>query len=376
MSVVGAWTNLTMIINSAYSVQNSDATKTLRLSGGNFYSVFFGDPATYNSGFIVVLINTDVGRAKWIAFNNNPPMNFYLWPDQTVMIFVQSNTWQIIGKSRWKLPGGQTTIYFDPNNGSDVPGQSDGLSSGAGAFRSSMHALYLISDQFDYTSSSDVAGISRIVLLNAPGAVDTIQIHYSPHGGAAPGATGGAAITLDLNGGALDPTGGSGSGSCLQLYFGAVLQLRNGVIRNTAGIGNGIDVAWGSKIYILDGVHFGRCNNSGFAHISVSGGGHLQFINDYGIDDSATYHIVNSGGFIDTPLPINAFIFNNLSVSNMVFGGGSGSNTDLSRINRILGGFSVTATNRYAIGQNAVLFGSSLIPGSGPGITSTGGQAV
>jgi hypothetical protein len=359
-------TNARLAKTGAYTVLNTDKGKTIALGGVAFYALTFGAASGYDANFTTLVLNEDTGRAKWIAPNGL--LGFYLWPGQSVIVFNQNNVWQVHGRSRYKLPTGLFIVNTNYGVGSDTLGVSDGLATGAGAFQSYQHGLNFTLDQFDWNGTE--SGQTQLKILGAPGNVDGTQIHFSPHGNV--GAQGGAAITIDGNGGSLIVSGVSGA---IQLYFGAVLQIRNINIQTGGGVpSNCIDLLWGSKLYIQDLVTFTQ-NTTGGACLNVADGAHVEFDNGFTWAQSGGTFITNNGGYIRVSTAILGTVTNNITVTNTVFGFAPGI-TDLANITWSLGGHTVTATNKYNIQGAHVLTGSANVPGSGVGITPNGGIAL
>jgi hypothetical protein len=130
----------------AYAVLNTDKNSIISLGGNSFYVLTFNAASGYDSDFIVIVVNTDAGRAKCISPNGLT--SFYLWPLQTIIIYNDANTWQVLGRSRWIWPTG-FTFNVDHANGSDVVTVSDGLGTGAGAFATIQNGVNIIMDQVD-----------------------------------------------------------------------------------------------------------------------------------------------------------------------------------------------------------------------------------
>jgi hypothetical protein len=358
----------------AYTVAPSDNGKTIALGGTAFYKLTFHTTVSYDPGMWVLVVNEDLysniitftaGRAKWIEIAGTT-FSFYLWPGQSVIVYAQADQWRILGKTRWRLPGeavAALTINTDFTNGSDTLGLSDGLATGAGAFKSIQHALATILSEFDLYGYD--SGASLITVLMAAGSTDSNLIHFSPH--ALVGAQGGAAIKIDGNGGFI--TGG------MQFYFGAVLQIRNVTISSQTSSVNALDVQWGAKVYLRDGVTF-AANAANLAAINVAHHSHVELDSDITVTGAGTYlFIAVSGGFLQAALALTITITANITVTNTVLVA-TCAIADLANVTWALGGHTVTATNRYSVTVNGVLTGSAAVPGSGAGSFNTGGQAL
>jgi hypothetical protein len=355
---------------ATYTVLNTDNGKTIALGGAAFYTLSFNGTASYDTGFWVVVVNKDAGRAKWLSIAGTTP-SFYLWPGQSVIVLSQASQWRIIGKTRWKLPPSTLTINTDFVNGSDTLGIADGLATGAGAFKSVEHALSAILDEFDYYGYE--VNPTKIIVLMAAGSTDSALIHFSPHATAI-GAQGGASIKIDGNGGFI--TAG------MQFYYGAVVEIRNATISsNTAGV-NAIDAQWGSKVIIQDGVTF-AANAANLAAISVAHGSHVELDADITVSGAHTpgagevsyLFLAVSGGFLQAALALTITLTASITVTNTVLTSEC-AGADLQNVTWALGGHTVTAVNKYSVTVNGYLTGSANVPGSGAGSANTGGQAL
>jgi hypothetical protein len=353
----GKWSNRRVAKTASYTVANTDAGATIALGGSAFFTLTFNAASGYDTDFSVRVLNEDAGRAKYLSV---PSGSFYLWPGQVVEVFNQNNAWKIFGRARWKVPGGALTINTDFVNGSDTEGVSDGLATGAAAFKTVQATLQLLQREFDWTALPQTA----LTILMAAGTTDTSQIHFSPHG--LVGAQGGASLLIDGNGSTLSAAGTD----AIQLFYGAVVQFRrlNIVSGNAA-----IFMFKGAKCYVLDGMTYGSNPGACFA---VDEGGAIELDNDFTVNGPlGGYLFYNQGGSITVPSPITATIGANVTVVNTVNAAFPGK-TDLQKITWSLGGHTVTATNKYNITINGTLTGSAALPGSGAGSTASGGQAV
>lgn len=350
----GVWRNIRLAKTALYTVANADNGKTIALAGAAFYALTFSAASGYDADFSIGVLNEDSGRAKWISISSGT--SFYLWPGQSILVYNSNNAWQVIGRRRWKLPSGALTINTDFTNGSDTNGVSDGLGTGATAFKTFQYALnVIVNNEFDWDSTLSP---TLITIKGAAGVTDTTTIHWSPHGGA-PLAQGSAAITIDGNGGTLNCTP-----SCVELFYGAVVTLKNVTL---IGASNGISLFRGSKLYIGPTVTFGACGNS---KIYLAEGATLDIQNSFSWTGNSTNLIENAGGVIRVPSAVTATLLASVTLTTTVYGTSNGL-SDLANITWALGGFTVTAGNAYNISQFHTLTGYATIPGSGAGSVST-----
>lgn len=364
-----AWRNERLAKTAAYTVANGDKGKTIALGGNALYTLTFNAASGFDANFSVAVVNEDVfpgsGRAKYIDCSASGGPKFYLWPQQSVVIYNQNDVWYVLGRSRWKLaPSTTYTISTDFVNGSDTDGVADGLATGAGAFKTIQHAIHMVLNNFDWFATEFDA---LVVVQAAAGQTDTQQIHFSPHGGM-PLAQGGVALTIDGNNSTLSTTGVS----AIQLFFGAVLQLRRLTITSSGTGAHGIELRQGSKLYLADGMNLSTVGN---AQIYVDEFASLDIQNSYFWGGSMVYHIFNNGGRIGINASVSASLTGNSTASGAVVWGQFPGKTDLNSMTWNNGSFSVTGQS-YNISFNSVMLGKTGMPGTTAGTANTGGIAV
>lgn len=333
---------------------------------GGFFTVTLPAASGFPFGCKITFTNTDTTKGKTQSISGLTLQFPVLWPGQTSEFTGNTVNWTQTGiPGRWQLPCGTFNINIDPTNGSDTVGISDGLGTGAEAFQSFHGALDAAMDNFLWSGGCG-GNPTVLTLLLCPVCTSTELIHFSPSGGG-PGATGGASITFDLNGGTLTNSGND----TIQCYFGAVLRIRNGLLGSVGG--NIINALEGCKVVILDGVTFG---NATAAMIFVQPISYVQLPNSITIAGNAQYFILVSHGAINTGGPITATISNNISFSGATVQVQASGLADLNLVTWALGGHTVTATNKWNVSSNGVIFGSAAIPGSGAGTSASGGQPL
>jgi hypothetical protein len=271
----------------AYTLLNGDKGKTIALGGNALFTLTINAASGYDANYAAMITNEDNiatgGRAKWIS---GPGLNFRLWPGQSCILYNNNNVWFTLGAPRRLiLPNGTNwTFHFDPALGSDIDGASDGLATGAGAFKTADHVFHIIDREIDGNSG-------QVTILNAPGGVDTAGCHL-PYWGFT-GLQGGAGITLDLNGGTL-----SGAGApAIDAYFTFQVSVRNGTLGD--GTGGAISASRGAIVQVEDGVTFAACA-AGYSHIIASDESTVLLFNNYSISGGGSSHMVTSrGGYIN-----------------------------------------------------------------------------
>jgi hypothetical protein len=332
------------------------------LGGGAFYVATFPSASEMPLGCAIIVTNADpiptgsnATGAKWVAVGVASACQarnggFYLWPQQSMQVSVVSNgVWQAIQcPGLWELPSGIVTINVDPINGSDARGVADGLSTGARAFASMIAALDYAGElmQFNFKNHT------QLHIKLCASCTDTVGIHWPPHGGMPIGAQGGAALTIDCNGGSI---GGTPS---MDLYFGAVLQAQNCTFLN------GISVSDGGKY---------REFGSGGNIYCAPGGGSI-----FTLALRAEIYL-NSNSTICGGVTVNAVVSNNngtfVNAATMTFSGAltvtqtvNGTELSYTNFGNVSGGASVTGA-KWNLIENSVLGNSANVPGTTVGST-------
>jgi hypothetical protein len=351
--------NGTPFTSGPVTVDNAHCGYDYVLGGGAFYSASVGAASAFATGCTIAFTNTDNSACKGKSINvNGFAALFVLWPGQMIELTQINGAWvETVNPGRWRPNCGGTPLIIntDSTSGSDTAGVSDGLGTGTEAFKSVHYALQYVLTDFDFAGTPQ----TQVKVLMASGSTDATQVHYTPH--AIQGAQGGAAITIDGNGGSL--TGG------VQFYLGATIQIRNVTLSNASG--SCIISTLRAYVEVLDLVTFGACTG---AQIAISENGIVEFFNNFTISGGAAYFIQNQSGLV-VANALTATISANITYSqDTIFGFFPGS-TQLSAITWSLGGHTVTGT-KYDIEGNHVLTGSSNVPGTVAGTTATGGQAL
>jgi hypothetical protein len=269
---------------------------------------------------------------------------------------VASDTWQITRcPNLWQIPSGNHFVLnWDPINGSDRPGEADGLSTGSRAFKSANNAL-------DFAGKVMAANISSQFTVkctynggSCAGQSDPLGIHWPPHGGSPIGSQGGSGIILNCNGASL--TGRPSYGG----FFAAAIIQPTG-----CNFVNGVEVSWGALF------------------LDVGDGGNTYCAPESGAIFQATYHSLIVLGKPSTICTGNVGHLLALNMhgefendSTMTFGGpftaangvvveGGLSNAIFGKVE---GAANVTGV-KWNLFQGSVLSGSANVPGTSPGRT-------
>ncbi len=360
-----------------FNAANADKFDTYALGNNALFTATFLAGANYDANYLVSVVNEDTwgsGRAKILDFSAcntaiGSSGKLYLWPTESVIVGYSNNICQVYGRRRAKLPSGNITFNTDFTSGSDTFGAADGLATGAGAFKTVANTLWMMDAEFDWQGDGNNSPTTPKILM-ASGSTDTTQIHFSPHGMV--GASGAAAILIDMNGGTLNAT----TGTTIQCYFGAVLQLRNGTIAATSANSDGIDILQGCTVYFLDALTFGAIPAS-TSHVFVGQKGLALFNNNYSISaagGNTTIHIYCLGGSVNDLGAITVTATASFTVKNVLLN--QFCYMPFSSRTWTIGAFTVTATAKYNVIENGVLEGSAGVFGTGAGTTASGGQAL
>jgi len=332
------------------------------LGGGAFYIAVFPGASAMPLGCAITVTNTDpmptganATAAKWVAVGVAPACQarnggIYLWPQQSLQVSVVSNgVWQVTQcPGLWELPSGIVTINVDPINGSDTRGVADGLSSGPRAFASIIAALDYAGElmQFNFKNHA------QLHIKLCASCTDTVGVHWPPHGGMPLRAQGGAALTIDCNGGSI------GARPSMDLYFGAVLQAQNCTFLNGISVSDGgkyREFGSGGNIY---------CAPSGGSVFTLTLRGEIY---------------LNSNSTICGGTTVTAVISNNnstfVNAATMTFSGAltvtqtvNGTELSYTDFGGVSGGANVTGA-RWNLIENSVLGNSANVPGTTAGKT-------
>ena len=351
--------NGTAFTSGPVTVDRTHCGWNYALGGGGFYFANVGRASDFLQGCTITITNTDVSACKGKSIQVAGFQDrFVLWPGQTVELTNVANAWmETITPGRWRpICGGDPLIInADATKGSDLRGDSDGLGSGIEAFQSVQFALQHVLTDFDFAGTPQ----TRVKILMAAGSVDSITVHYTPHA-SNPGSQGGAALTIDGNGGSL--TGGA------EFYFGAIVQIRNVTLSNASG--SCLVSTQNAYVEINDLVTFGACAGP---HIAIGTYGTVELFNDFTISGSARNFVENLGGTLREDGGIIRLV-NDITFSGAVISAFYPGLTNLQAARWALDGHTVTA-QKYDVEANHVLTGAADIPGRIAGKTATGGQA-
>jgi hypothetical protein len=343
----------------SYTAASADCGSLITAGGSAFYTIAFNAASAYPPRCRIGVVNTDASACRGKSIDvNGFAAKFILWPGQTAELTNINNAWvETINPGRWRPNCGRSPLVIntDSTSGSDRAGVADGLGTGSEAFQTVNGALGVIQTYFDFIGSPQ----TQVRVLMAASSTDAQTVHYAPHG-SNPGATGGAALTIDGNGGSL--TGG------VQFYYGSIVRLRNVTLSNTAG--SCLVATQNAYVQVLDLVTFAACSIS---QITLSTYGTVEMLNNFTISGGGTYFISNLGGIL-LGNGVTISVSNDVAYSQAVVYGYSPGRTALAGTTWSLGGHTVTGRS-YDVEGNHVLDGSATIPGS-PGITASGGQAL
>src|SRR5580704_2451549 len=342
-------------------VDNAHCGWNYVLGGGAFYDATVPGASDFPQGCAIAITNTDIAACKGksirvAGFSDH----LVLWPGQMVELTSINNLWiKTVDPGRWRQNCGDNPLVIntDSTKGTDLRGDSDGLGTGAEAFKSVQFAIQHVLTDFDFAGTPQ----TRVRILMAPGSTDSVGIHYAPHA-SNPGSQGGAVLTIDGNGGYI--VGQS------DFLFNAIVQIRNVTFSNASG--TCLNVQQQAYVLLDDLITFGTCTGS---QINVGLYGQIEFFDDFTISGGGSFFVTNAGGLLYMSQAITATVSNDVTYSNAVVVGQFPGWTHLGQMTWSLGGNTVTG-KKYDIGSNHVLTGSARIPGTAAGTTSTGGQAL
>jgi hypothetical protein len=330
------------------------------LGGASFYVASVPGGTSFPEGCTIHITNIDVtackGKSIHVAGFHD---NFVLWPGQSVALTRIEDSWlQTVAPGRWRpnCGGNPMVINTDSTKGTDIRGASDGLGLETEAFKTVNFALQYVLTDFDFAGAPQ----TRVRILMAAGSTDSSVVHYAPHS-SNPGSQGGAALTIDGNGGVLTAQS--------DFLFDAIVQIRNVTFTNPSG--TCLNVQQLAYVLLSDQITFGYCKDR---QINVGLYGQVEFFNDFTISDGGGSFISNAGGMIYPSEGVTAKISKNITYTDEVVAGQLQGWTHLAQIAWSLGGNTVTG-KKYSVATGHILTGATNIPGSEAGITTSGGQA-
>lgn len=349
-------TNARLAKSSNYTVANGDKGSTIALGGSTFFVLTINAASGYDANFAVLVLNEDTTRAKTISINGITA--FYLWPNQSIIVYNSNNTWQVNGRNRWITSLG---VIFNVNHasGSDNVIASDGLGTGAGAFATIQNAVNVIMNQIDCD------GNAPTIQNTAETFTETVSIRGVPLG----------YLQIFITGSPGTPTNTvwQTSGQCLSCRDGGTATL-NGF--KFVGTGSGQTALAPSQFGDIDvaNVEFGTF--AGGYHIQSTEGGSFNNVGGtYVVSGNCITHWFIQGIsslFVTTQaisVP-NALTFTNwLQIQGPGYFQGNG--TTFSGTGSGAG----STGQKYNISLNGVaLTSGATLPGASAGGTATGGQ--
>ncbi|MDE2472658.1 MAG: collagen-like protein [Bradyrhizobium sp.] len=276
----GFLTNTRLAKTTAYTLASGDNGDTVALGGSAFYTLTFGAASGYPTGYGVMVVNEDSGRAKALSISGIGTV--MLWPLQSCIVYAQNSAWQTQGcGARWRFPGNET-FYADATNGSD---SNDCLAAGTGnACATIGHVLAVI------RADADSQGNTAFVQL-ADGTYNESLYEF--------GDILGGSQNIQITGDATTPTNTvvkavRGSFAITSTDYG-VLTLNHFAINCNSNGGGGMGGVQPSQFGIVDlnAVTFLDC--TGKHDIDVENGGHVNFTEPVTISGNAAGFIYTYG---------------------------------------------------------------------------------
>jgi hypothetical protein len=313
----------------------------------------FTAPSNYDTNFTLLI--TNVGTRAWHIAQSGATA-FFLWPGQSVIVFMQNSLWQSFPSfQRYTNPGG-VVINCDPVNGAD---SNDGLSTGSGAMLTIQAAVDQIYKHIDtgkvtptinladgtYTSGASVAG-------PMPGGADQVRIQGSVN----------AIITV------------GNAATCIDVRDHAIVTLSGTTLVSNGTASTGLSA---SQFGVIDVTGTTFSNFSGGNQAAVNSLGSLNFIGNWNITGNATAHIIIGGGQVTLASGISCTIVNAVTFTFFMVAEFSGSNF---AINPGFSGFvnpgNVTG-QKYIVTVNAsATLAGITIPGTSAGVPAPGATVL
>src|SRR4029077_8644841 len=234
-----------------------------------FFTITVPGVSGFPSNCVVNITNGDTTtlRGKGIAglSGSGCSTQNILCPGQTCKIGIVNGAWAVLSRpGRWRPPAGTNiNFYSDFTNGTDTTGATDGMASGAAAFKSANACLYLVQDQIDFDASQQTQALCNM----APATADTVGIHIAFHD--LVGAQGGNAI--QLVGASLSVSGAVSNGGLCKITVSSTATYSANEIVSVYGIGGatGCNGTW--QVTVTDGTHL-TLQGTTFGGAYTSGG--------------------------------------------------------------------------------------------------------
>jgi hypothetical protein len=302
----GASAQTPNVQTSNYTVQTSDCGNTIQAGTGStgFLTLTLPSVASgpFQNGCTVYVKNGDgwaSGRGKAVSgfpsdFTNGQGI---LWPLQAGAVQVINGAWATLERpGRAKIPFGTQTFNTNFTSGSDTAGVTDCMATGASACKTLQHTLFMGCNEFDFNGSPQ----TLYTIVMASGVTDTQPVHYAcPQ---IPGAQGGAAITVNMNGGTIQAAAvGEDAiaidvGATIAIFGGSLFA--TGVITDATRSADCLRADFGGRIFYAGEMTFLSCSGSDLA--AENGGYMLVQGNDTVSGNGASHFFARGGGVIST----------------------------------------------------------------------------
>jgi hypothetical protein len=141
----------TLPISSATTISDIHNHKILQLGGGSFYAVEFPSGTDLAEDFECILVNeetTPIGK----GIGGTDQGSFTQYPGQSYRVFNDGGTVRVLG-GRLPYIVNSVAIFMDTGLGSDDPLVSDGLSTGARAYKTANAMWSAFKANFDHNGS-------------------------------------------------------------------------------------------------------------------------------------------------------------------------------------------------------------------------------
>lgn len=345
-----------------HTITTDDAWKTLYVTGGFFTITLPTSVSGFADDAFVRIVNGDSARGKRLTGFPAGTLPI-LWPGQSIVVAVVAGLWKVVTSPiAWRHSTGVQTFHVDHANGNNA---NDGLASGAGnAWATIAHALQIIQAEFDCANNNP------IIRVHSASFTESVSTSIAITG----------AQGCEIRGDASNPSACEWivpSGSIgVQARDFAILFV-NGFKFTTPGSGSTGISADQFGIVDYQNVEFGNFPSG--VHVSITGGGHCNFIGgSYEISGNCTYHwfifgpgsqMALNGAEVELPgaLTFSQFLYlvgpSYFQSNGLTFtgpGAGSGS----------------TGEKYFVAGNGFGNLGGATMPGATAGSTATGGQVL
>jgi hypothetical protein len=352
----------TSVKTANYTLATTDCGSTVQYGTGSTGLITATLPAAsgFAEGCRITVFNGDAwatGRGKILSgfptgFTNG---QLILWPTQSGVVQRVNGAWAtVVRPGRPKLPSGTVNFYANFTLGSDTAGVTDGMATGASAFKSIQTAMFMSCQEFDLSAIPQ----TQYTVNVAAATNDTQGVHYACHG--ATGAQGGAAIYVS---GGANSTINVTNVDAFAIDTNAIVSVNsitfqaggNVTTASSTRPADCVRADYGGRIFLLTNT-FVVCAGTS---IAADQGGNVYLFSPYTINSGGQRFLyAQNGGVITTGSTTSGFVggtyIANVSFTDAFARAGSGGTINVPAMTFSLGAFTSTGTRTKTDGTGSI----------------------